>query len=155
MRLAWTAMLLALLLPLSGCTDSPDDLDGDDTDGGEAGDMGEDGTSGSDGGDGGDDQAPREPVVITGTALAINPAGTFTCVRNGVDGDYDPVGQKVNGWSFTVEPDGYIAYWWDSNDGYLDGGTPSGTVPNGAANVEVCNETGIPGDYTVTITPPS
>ena len=95
-------------------------------------------------------------ITINGTALALNPAHEFFCIRDGVDGNIHQIGRDVDGWRFTTDPeDTFAVYWFDSDQEYLEGGTGAGSVPTGAAHAEICNAEGTgPTDYTLTLIHP-
>lgn len=94
-----------------------------------------------------------EPVVITGTALAPNPAHPVQCLRGGVDGDLHSIAPAEAGWTWTIEPDTFYVYWW-AGDTFVDvGGNAGGEVPEGATDAEICSETAVDATYTMTLTP--
>jgi PKD repeat protein len=100
--------------------------------------------------------AGGEPYVISGSTLIPFPgADALACINDDIDGniyDLEPAGP---GWSYVLEPgDGSFGLYWYSGGDYDSTGTPTGVVPDGMDQVEICNISGLPGsDYSLTLTP--
>lgn len=135
-----SAIGLALSMALSGCIEAGDDTH-------ENGDP-----SPPDGTPSVNVTIPA-PIILEGSALAINPLSDFTCLNEGIDGGHHELGTDVAGWNYHLEPDGFVAWWWTGDE--WEGGEAHGRVPSGSTDVEVCYIDGIgPADYTLTITHP-